>query len=355
MDLTNKRIIIAKTNQIGDVICALPIASALKKHEPSCKIIFMGRNITKELIEQYHDVDEFVNWDELNLTVEAATINSLKALNADVIIHVHPVKKIAQLAKQAGIPVRVGNSRRFYNWLNCNRLVKIKRKNSPLHETQQDMLYLKVFRLKHQYTLDEIIALRRFNAFTKPSNILSLIDNDRFNLILHPKTRGQHIEWPPAHFAQLIGLLPPEKFKIFVTGNEREGQQVGEEMIKPFPHVVDLTGKTSLADLLQLIAAADGLIAASTGPVHIAAVFDIHTLGLYAPIRPSHPGRWRHVGSKARVLALEQNCDGCRYTASCACVAKITPEQVLNVISEWQAKGKPKHSLIPALPEPALV
>jgi len=341
MHLNNKRIILTKTNQIGDVSFALPIASVLKNHYPDCAIIFIGRGYTRALIDQYADVDEFVDWDVLSKLPRDQAIKALQALQADVIVHVQPNKQLAQLAKQATIKLRIGNSRRLFHWWTCNRLVTVIRKNSPLHETQMDMHYLKAFHLKSDYSLDEIIALRHFKPFQKTADCLALLDPKRFNLILHPKTRGQHIEWPAAHFAQLISLLPKDQFKIFISGSAEEAEAIRDTMVQPFPEVIDLTGKTSLADLTQLIAAADGLIAASTGPVHLAANYGVRTLGLYAPIKPFDASRWGPVGAQAEVLARTPSCSDCRITGPCHCIAQITVAEVFAVLRRWQSDYLP--------------
>ena len=99
--------------------------------------------------------------------------------------------------------------------------------------------------------------------------------------------------------------------------------------------MVDLCGKTSLNDLIQLISHADGLIAGSTGPLHLAANFGIHALGIYPPIQPRHPERWGPIGEKAETLCVQKKCDNCRNASTCACLSLITPQQVLNTISKW--------------------
>ena len=42
----------------------------------------------------------------------------------------------------------------------------------------------------------------------------SLIDPQKFNLILHPKSKGSAPEWGLNNFEKLIRLLPKDKFKI---------------------------------------------------------------------------------------------------------------------------------------------
>jgi ADP-heptose:LPS heptosyltransferase len=338
INLKNKRVIISKTNQIGDVTFSLPLASELKRLEPACKIIFLSREYTRSLIEHYQDVDEFSDWESLNKNDLA---EGLRALHADIIIHVTPNKPIIKAAKKAKIPLRIGTASKILSWFTCNRLVYNPRSKSPLHETQLDMMFLKPLGGKKFYSLNDIIALRRYKPFNHTAPCLNLLDPHKFNLILHPKTRGEHIEWLPEQFATLIKMLPPEKFKIFITGNQKEGDQVRHEMIEPFPQIVDLFGKISLDDFMQLIAKADGMICASTGPVHLAANFGIYTLGLYAPIKPFDAGRWGPVGAKAEVLAIQKNCEACRYHGKCKCITEITPQQVYDAVCRWyDAKNK---------------
>ena len=65
------------------------------------------------------------------------------------------------------------------------------------------------------------------------------------------------------------------------------------------PNVTDAFGRFS-RQLLAFIAAADGLVGAGTGPLHLAAVLGIHALGIY-PARDSINGRrWFPLGRRER-------------------------------------------------------
>lgn len=341
LTLKHKRIILSKTNQIGDVLFALPIASALKAKDPSCTIIFLGRQYTKALITHYKDVDEFADWEAISALDQDAAVEAIKALNADIILHIFPRKEIVKLAKLANIPYRIGSYGRWYNWLYCNRLLKVSRKKSPLHETQLDMQMLTHFGIKQNFSLEEIIALQHFLPFEGTFPALDLLKPNKFNLILHPLTRGRKIEWPLEKFAALIRALPKDTFRIFITGVEAEGLEIRPLLVEPFvdsthsPKIIDLTGKLSLDELMQFISKADGLICASTGPVHLAAAFGIHTLGLYAPIKPFHAGRWGPVGKNAGFLSIDHNCEACRYASRCECIGLIDVARVKQAVLKW--------------------
>jgi ADP-heptose:LPS heptosyltransferase len=151
-----------------------------------------------------------------------------------------------------------------------------------------------------------------------------------------PKSQGSAPEWQEKRYEQLCRLLPAEQFNIIITGTEAEGKQIRrlrQEVLALGGQ--DLTGATTLAELLALIANADGLLASSTGPLHIASALGKNTLGLFAPIRPMHPARWQPIGTKATVLSQENNCHACEGGKSCACIDALTPEAVAAVIQSW--------------------
>lgn len=332
IDLHNKTVILSKINQIGDVIFSLPAASILKKMYPSCKIVFLiSYSKTKDLLSFATDVDEILDYEELNGMSDQDAARVISNLNADAVIHFLPNKRIAKLMHMAGVNIRVGTSARWYNLLYCNRFVYLRRSDSNLHESVLDMMLLKPFTGKKSYLKDEIEGVIRLKH--ESSNYL---DPNKFNLIIHPKTRGEHIEWDLNNYANLIKSLPQDKFNIIVTGSLTEGEKIANDLLEPCKSIVtNLTGKTSLHDLIALISQADGLIAGSTGPVHIAAAYGINTLGLYAPIKPFDSSRWGPIGLKATSLSVDKDCSYCRDGRSCLCVNEITLQQVLAVINSW--------------------
>jgi ADP-heptose:LPS heptosyltransferase len=131
------------------------------------------------------------------------------------------------------------------------------------------------------YSLGEIGGMYGLTRLTPlPEAIAALPDPTRFNLILHPKSRGSAREWGLENFAELIRLLPRDRFKIFVSGTAAE-RALMPSLFDEFPFVTDLTGRLSLGELMSFIARVDGLVAASTGPLHLAAALGIHALGIY--------------------------------------------------------------------------
>ena len=63
--MTPKRLIISRTDSIGDVILTLPVAGELKRQFPQLHIIFLGSSYTKPIVECCPYVDEFADWTEI--------------------------------------------------------------------------------------------------------------------------------------------------------------------------------------------------------------------------------------------------------------------------------------------------
>ena len=331
------KVIISRTDAIGDVVLTLPVAGVLRKLYPDCRICFLGRSYTREVVQACIHVDEFLNWDEWKDLPEQHAIGAIKAVDADTIIHVFPNRQIARLAKRAGISQRIGTTNRIYHWWTCSRLVKLSRKNSPYHEAQLNLKLLVPLGAEDLYTLDEIggyYGLTRLPPL--PADVAARIDPHRFNLVMHPKSRGSAREWGLDNFDRLIRLLPKNRFNIFITGTKAEGELL-QPLLKEHPELVDLTGRLSLGELMAFLSRADALIAASTGPLHLAAALGIHALGIYPPIRPMHPGRWAPIGPHAAVFVKNEDCEACRKTADCTCMRGIGPQLLKDYLDRLPA------------------
>ena len=325
-----KRLIISRTDGIGDVILTLPVAGLMKKLHPGVKIWFVGRSYTGPVITACEHIDHFINWDEISAYTSLKKIQYFKDIHADAIVHVFPNKELARIAYQCKIPLRVGTSHRFHHWLYCNRLVQVGRKKSPLHEAQLNALLFRPLGVKATPSLNELIPLM---GLTRPAELdgafARWLDPSRFNLILHPKSKGSAREWGLENFSELIRTLPKECYKIFISGSAEDGMALQGQIEAWGNDVTDITGKMPLAQFIAFIHKADGLVAASTGPLHIAAALGKVAVGLYAPMRPIHPGRWAPLGPRAGYIVLDKLCNQCRHDNRCACIENIKPADVV--------------------------
>ncbi|HEX2959140.1 MAG TPA: glycosyltransferase [Chitinispirillaceae bacterium] len=337
----HKTIIISRTDSIGDVILTLPVAGVLKSMNPDCRLVFLGRTYTKAIIESSDFVDEFANWDTISALPQEQQVEAFRKINADAIVHVFPNKHISKVACKAGIPYRLGTSHVLHHWFHCNHMLNLGRKNSGLHESQLNLELISKITGITQFPLCEIPKYYGMKAKESISNeILGLLDKNRFKVILHPKSKGSAREWGLDNFSRLIELLPEDQFQIFLSGTKDEASGMQEFRDKHKGRLVDITGILSLPEFIKFISLTDALVAASTGPLHIASSLGIMAVGLYAPMRPIHPGRWMPVGNKARYLVLDKKCDKCRQTGNCECIQAISPEKVAEMLKAEAAHAK---------------
>jgi ADP-heptose:LPS heptosyltransferase len=301
-----QHILISRTDAIGDVVLTLPMAAYIKELIPGAVISFLGRTYTHPVVNTCTDVDDFINYDELKKLTKSEQVSYIRNKNIDVIIHVFPNKHVSAIAKDAGIKLRIGTTNRLFHWFTCNKLVKLSRKKSDLHEAQLNLILLKPLGLTNIPSLQQIIDHYSFERIIQlPEPMAGKLVKDRFNLILHPKSHGSGMEWGLDNFAGLIGQLPADSYNIIITGSEKE-KALLNEWIKILPgHVNDMTGKMTLPELIAFMANADGLLASGTGPLHLAAATGINTLGLFPSLRPIHAGRWAPLGKKAEFIESE--------------------------------------------------
>lgn len=330
VDLSGKRVLISRTDSIGDVLLTLPICAWLKQEFPGVEVLFLGKGYTKAVVEAYSQVDRFLDWDDFLNAPKTEKIQSFRGLELDAVIHVFPDKEIAALAKKARVPVRVGTSHRAYHLVTCTHRVNFTRKNSKLHEAQLNHELLRPFGLTELPEMEALMEATKF--FSVPDVALPKeFDIQRPYIILHPKSQGSALEWPLDKYMELATRLAEQGKTVVFTGTESEGK-LFRDQIPSNPSILDSTGQLSLEQLFVLISKAEALVACSTGPLHIAGFIGIHTIGLFSPRRPIHPGRWRPLGPKAEALVFDEKCPKCAERKPCDCITQISVETLLEKI-----------------------
>jgi len=318
MAKTLRKIVVSRTDSIGDVMLTLPSLGILRRHYPEAQLIFLGSAYTQAVVAKCKHADEFWDWQQVTLE---------QLGTADVMLHVFPRKELAKMARAAQIPLRIGTSHRIFHWGSCNKLVNLGRKNSQLHEAQLNVKLMEPLLPETDFGLNELPEFYGWQIGQDAEFPLT----EKFNLILHAKSKGSAKEWGMERFLALAKRLSPERFQLFVSGTEAEGAMIRKACPEIFelPHITDITGQFSLSAFIDFIGHADGLLACSTGPLHLAAASGIRCLGLYPANRPMHAGRWAPIGKKAQVLSeASPNPKG-------QMLDQIRVEAVAEVIESW--------------------
>lgn len=327
--LNKKRILIAKTTHVGDVVITLPMAGIIKYYYPECQVLFLAKGPGCDIARRYHFIDEV--YDEKMID----SSQGLKTCEADIFIQVNTSKRLAKAAEKAEIPIRIGSIYRLFNWHTCTHLAMISRGFEKLNKRQLDLEYLKCLSFNHVLNHSDFTFLYQFSNKTLPSEFEQIMEKNKFKLILHPTLiTAKNYQWPLDYYRELIEKLDPEKYQIFITGIKSDREYLQPLLQSAQGKVVDMVGKMSMDDFITFIQHSDGLVAGSTGPLHLAAALGIHALGIYRADK-SYIKRWEAIGLKAETIAQDQRCRKCPSGTPCQCILSIQPEQVKERIVGW--------------------
>ncbi|HEV7738688.1 MAG TPA: glycosyltransferase family 9 protein, partial [Chlamydiales bacterium] len=111
-------------------------------------------------------------------------------------------------------------------------------------------------------------------AFALPFNKSPHIDSSRINVVICPGAGGVTRQWPPSSFASLIGIMEknnPGAFQFIIAGGPGDDRLAAEIKASVNFPLLDLAGKTSLIELIDLIGNCQLLISNESSPVHMAA------------------------------------------------------------------------------------
>ena len=135
-------------------------------------------------------------------------------------------------------------------------------------------------------------------------------------VVLHPGASVPARAWPARSWQELAGLLASRGRRVVVTGGPAE-RALTAALATAYGHgdLVDLGGRTSLAELAGVLDAASAVVVANTGPAHLAAAVGTPVVSLFAPTVPFES--WRPWG--VPVVALGRGDADCRGTRVTVC------------------------------------
>lgn len=293
-----QKILISRTDGIGDVCLTLPLCRELRSHFPNAELVFLCREYTQAVLAKFDAIDSILLLEDLENLQNNKRREVLGTFTA--VLHLFPNRRVAFWCKQAKIRLRIGTAHRYYHWFYCNARPRFSRLRSDLHEAQLNYKLLAPLGIEHIPRWEDI----QKQYFTKtPEPNLEITSEDWSSVILlHPKSHGNGHDYPIEKYISLAQILSAQGYKVYFTGTEKEGSQFRDQ-IPENPNIFDATGLWDLSTFIAIIAKAKALIAGSTGPYHLAGLSGIRAVGLFEEQKPIHPGRWAALGHKALALA----------------------------------------------------
>jgi hypothetical protein len=115
-------------------------------------------------------------------------------------------------------------------------------------------------------------------------------------VVVHPGAAFGAKRWPIARFTAVAAALAADGHRVVVTGGHDEAALTAE--VATASGGLDLAGRTSIGELLTLVAGAALVIAGDTGIAHVATAFGVPSVTLFGPVGPEQwgpPPDPRHV------------------------------------------------------------
>ncbi|MBI1952734.1 MAG: glycosyltransferase family 9 protein [Candidatus Omnitrophica bacterium] len=294
-----RRILLIRNDRMGDLLLTLPAVSALRKIHPKAEITLLVREGLKPLLENHPDVDRLITdgsaarWGGWNMFRWALR---LKRERYDAAVIFNPSKLFHAASFLAGIPVRAGYGRKWGRLL-THTLADTKAVRG-LHEARYN---LELAALLGELPPDPPrLALPERPAAARAARELlaacGVSSSDR-PIALHPWTTNAAKCLPASLFWGAARALQDAGQPLLVIGLS------DQPLAAPIPQgVIDLTGKTPLHLLPEVLRNCSVLVSNDSGPVHVAA--SVGTPAVVAA--PGSHGRqlqrWRPLGENHKLL-----------------------------------------------------
>jgi heptosyltransferase-1 len=294
VDRSSRRVLIIKMSSIGDVVLALPVATALKRHDPATEITWAVEDWTAPLLAGHPDVDRVVvfprmRWSLLSpvwLRRFAAAVRALRAQSYDVSIDLQGLARSALLVLLARAPLRLVSALRREG----SGLVSQPVPNSDRPHAADEYLRCAqflgaadepaAFRLPVDAIAARAIAERLAAHGIAAGSAL---------VVINPGASNVRRTWPAARWTELLDALPRDAVALIVgdAGQRTLHRDIARRCARP---PIDLTGQTTLAELVALLDRCTVHIAPDTGSVHIAAALGKPVVALYGPTDAARQG-----------------------------------------------------------------
>ena len=123
---------------------------------------------------------------------------------------------------------------------------------------------------------------------------------------------GSAKRWYPQKFAEVVEKLS-KQFDIIIFGSTNEkdfAKNIEKSLIaKGINNYQNLAGKTTIAELINCISNLDLFITGDSGPMHLAASFQIPTIAIFGPTKDDETSQW--MNDHSIVLKKNLDCQPC--------------------------------------------
>lgn len=298
-----RAIALIKLSALGDVVHATPVVEALADAFPAARITWVVEQREAALLRDHPRLEEVIAVDtrawrktrtprgalELARTLRALR-RRLRAKRFDVALDLQGLVKSGAVTAATGAPLRIGFaagwSRERVNALFTNRHVTPP--PSARHVVDQYLSLLQplgvtpgrgIFRLPTRESAEDRVEEFFASAGLKPHGRV---------VVLNPGAGKPGKRWPVERFVELATRLGRDA-GARVLALWGPGEEAAARAIAQAPGAT-LAPRTDLDELIALTRRASVVVAADTGPLHVAAALGTPCVGLYGPTSAERNG-----------------------------------------------------------------
>ncbi|MBI4377586.1 MAG: glycosyltransferase family 9 protein [Nitrospinae bacterium] len=339
-----KKILVTRTDRIGDVVLSTPVLKSLKRSFPSMFISVLVRKYTRDIVTDNPCVDEVIIFEPEG---RHRTINGIlrlaeeiKGKKFDAALLLFLDFKIGLLSFLSRIPQRIGPATKLAQIFLTHTLPqhrsKVDRHEVDYNLEMAEVLGAKPIRQSEIYIPDEV---------TKRVN--DIFSELRAPIVgIQPGSGVSARNWRPERYGELANkIIDKTNAVIFVTGGPGEEGLVDEVINsikwKTSPSspgkVFKYIGYGGIKELSAIIKRFNVMVGPSTGPIHIASAVGTPVVSLYCPIFVCQPKRWGPIGENDIALTPDvpfcKKCifERCKYYD---CMDRIDIDRVFDEVSK---------------------
>ncbi len=310
------KLLIELPTWLGDTVMTTPALENLFKAYPTAEVTLLGSYVSTEALKSHPRIQQV--W------VDTTKSGGFRPW------------RVYQLAKKVGPhDLAISFRSHFYSKL----LLK-------LTGSKKSYLYNKKALPKTPSTTHQVQKYQAFiNHVTgksdEPEKLTlpwSIKTFEKATLGINPgATYGSAKRWYPEKFAEVATALA-DRFNIIIFGGPSEKDIAGdiESMVrqKGIKNVTNLAGKTTIPELCSTIGGLDLFITGDSGPMHIAAAYQIPTVAIFGPTKHQETCQW--MNPKSLIVRHDLECAPC-MKRTCpikthACMKEISPQEVLDAV-----------------------
>ncbi|MDF2976970.1 MAG: putative heptosyl transferase [Actinomycetospora sp.] len=330
-----RRVLVVRPDNVGDVLMTGPVFRALRAAAPFAQLVLLASPAGAAAAALLPEVDDVVtasvSWQQLDLVPgadpDAALVDELAARGFDAAVVLTSFSQspwpAAEVARRAGIPVRVGTSKEFGGGLLTHWVP------APPDDQHQVDRMLGQLAAVGVPSRGHALHARILDDAATPLAVVGV----RYAVVA-PGASCPSRRWPADRFAAVVRALADDGLTVAVTGTEKEAGLVAEVAGDVG---VPLAGGLGLGDLAALLAGAEVVVANNSGGVHLADAVGAPVVELFAGTETV--AQYAPRSTRAEVLTVPVSCAPCRQLVcpfGQECLA-ITPAEVVDAARRVRA------------------